>query len=327
MWTLAKQCAHRQSQPPCRPKSWCSSQAALVRGGEGCVGSWLLLASARAGESRPSACCTSLLPPLAASPAGFIGSSLVELLLQLGYRVRVLDNLSTGAWLVGGASMCSAWQMHPFPPRSALPCHRCRPLLTAPSSACMLARRAGDPAYLDAKQPGLEYLFGDVRRWDDCMRAVQGGVVGVFHLAAASRAPPGMVANESLAHYLQENNAAGTKNMLRAALAVGGVRKVVYAASSTAYGANAVPHSESLLPDPRTPYAASKYMGELVARQFDQEFQLPTLSIRLFSVFGKRQPAEGPYAGPGRLVDALSKVGGWLEGCAVQHHRQCLPQA
>ena len=183
----------------------------------------------------------------------------------------------------------------------------------------LAATRAGDPAYLDAKQPGLEYLFGDIRRWDDCLRAVQGGVVGVFHLAAASRGPPGNVANESLAHYLQENNAAGTKNVLRASLAVGGVRKVVYAASSTAYGSNSVPHSESLLPDPCNPYAASKYMGELVARQFDQEFQLPTLSIRLFSVFGKRQPAEGPYAAPSRLVDALSKVPGGMCLCSTRH--------
>jgi len=151
-------------------------------------------------------------------------------------------------------------------------------------------------------------MFGDIRRLEDCQRAMQGGVVGVFHLAAMSKVLPSMK-DVSMARFCMDNNVGGTHNVLRAALATGTVKKVVYAASSTAYGANPVPHVETMLPDPQTPYATSKYMGELLMKEFDDVFHLPTLSVRFFMVFGKRQPAEGAYAiVTGRFVDMLKKV-------------------
>lgn len=192
--------------------------------------------------------------------AGFIGSNLVELLLSLGYRVRVMDNLYTG-----------------------------------------------DASYLDRTTPDLEFMYGDVRRLEDCKVAMEGNVTGVFHLAAMSKVLPSM-ADVGMARFCMDNNVAGTHNVLRAALEAGTVKKVVYAASSTVYGRNPVPHSEGQLQDPQTPYATSKFMGEMLMKEFDDVFHLPTLSIRFFMVFGKRQPAEGPYAiVTGRFVDMLKK--------------------
>ena len=108
-------------------------------------------------------------------------------------------------------------------------------------------------------------MFGDVRRLEDCTKAMQGGVVGVFHLAAMSKVMPSMK-NVGMSQFCMANNVEGTHNVLRAALAAGTVRKVMYAASSTVYGSNPVPHNENLLPSPQTPYATSKYMGELLMK-------------------------------------------------------------
>ncbi|GAB4815507.1 hypothetical protein N2152v2_002553 [Parachlorella kessleri] len=193
--------------------------------------------------------------------AGFIGSTLVKLLLDLGYRVRVLDNLQTGS-----------------------------------------------TSYLDASYPRLEFMFGDVTRPEDCQRAMRGGVVGVFHLAAAHDQAPAIL-DANMARICQESNVQGTHNVLQAALASGKVKKVIYAASSTAYGNGAIPNVESQMPDiSRSPYASSKYQGEILMKEFNDFYKLSTLSIRLFSVYGARQPTTGPQAGViGRFMDMLAK--------------------
>ena len=95
-----------------------------------------------------------------------------------------------------------------------------------------------------------------------------GGIVGVFHLAArgmGGAAAPSQDADMGAGSL--ETNVEGTHNVLRAAAAAGSVRKVVYAASATVYGEGATPPlSEAALPAPGSPYAASKLMGELLAK-------------------------------------------------------------
>ena len=86
------------------------------------------------------------------------------------------------------------------------------------------------------------------------------------------------------------------------------VRKVVYAASSTYYGNQEVPFVETDPFMPTSPYAASKYMGELVMLTNDELYKLPTLSLRFFMVYGPRNPAHGAYAiVTGKFIDRLKQ--------------------
>lgn len=85
--------------------------------------------------------------------------------------------------------------------------------------------------------------------------------------------------------------------MFRAA-AEGGAGRVVYAASSSAYGDTEVlPKVESMIPMPKSPYAAQKLMGEYYASVFASCFGLTTTSLRFFNVFGPRQDPSSPYSG------------------------------
>ncbi len=132
--------------------------------------------------------------------------------------------------------------------------------------------------------------------------------MGVFHLAGVTVPIPAATDLETAGMY-QSVNVEGTHNLLKACLATGGVRKVVYASSSSIYGSNPAPQKESMAPDPQTPYASSKVVGELLMRQFDV-LKLPTLSIRLFSVYGSRQPYTGAHASVvGRFLNSLQEVG------------------
>lgn len=177
--------------------------------------------------------------------AGFIGSHLCEALLERGYWLRVLDNLSLG-------------------------------------------RREWIP-----KHDQLEFIEGDIRDPEVCRQAV-GGTEGVFHLAAMSKVAPSL-SSSAMVQYCLDHNVSGTVNILEAAKEAK-VGKVVYSASSTVYGNNPVPHKETALPDCRTPYALSKYMGEQCCLLYDSLFDLPVISLRLFQVYGPRQPAAGEYA-------------------------------
>ena len=92
------------------------------------------------------------------------------------------------------------------------------------------------------------------------------------------------------------NCVTGTLTLLHAAQQAG-VRRVVYAASSSAYGNLPVmAKRESDLPDPLSPYAAAKLSGELYCRAFFHTFQLETVAIRYFNVFGPRQDPDSPYS-------------------------------
>jgi UDP-glucose 4-epimerase len=91
------------------------------------------------------------------------------------------------------------------------------------------------------------------------------------------------------------NNIIGTQNVLTAAREVG-VRKVIYAGSSTYYGNQKPPHSESMQPDFLNFYGLSKYVGEEYCRLFDKTYDLPANVMRYFNVYGPRLSGEGAYA-------------------------------
>ena len=176
--------------------------------------------------------------------AGFIGSHLVENLLDGGGRVRVLDDFSTG-------------------------------------------RRENLAPFMDR----IELLEGDITDYDTCRRAA-GGMNVVFHQAALPSVP------RSVAEPLRSHdvNATGTLNVLLAAREAG-VRRVVYASSSSAYGDTpTLPKVETQPPSPRSPYAVAKLTGEQYCKAFPGVYELETVSLRYFNVFGPRQDPGSPYA-------------------------------
>ena len=177
--------------------------------------------------------------------AGFIGSHLVEGLLARDYKVRVLDNFSTG-------------------------------------------RRENLASVLTE----IELLEGSVANLTTARSAMR-NVDVVFHEAALPSVP------RSVKNPLESNevNITGTLNILLAARDAG-VKRVVYAASSAAYGNQpTLPKVETMTPDPLSPYAIGKLAGEMYARAFTQLYGLSTVSLRYFNVFGPRQDPTTQYAG------------------------------
>jgi UDP-glucose 4-epimerase len=137
-----------------------------------------------------------------------------------------------------------------------------------------------------------EWLEGDLADFEVCRAAVD-GVAGVFHQAAIPSVP------RSVADPL-ESHASGptaTLNVLEAARAAG-VRRLVFAASSSAYGdADELPSREDLPPRPLSPYAAGKLAGEHYVRVYARTMGLDGVSLRYFNVFGPRQDPSSPYSG------------------------------
>jgi UDP-glucose 4-epimerase len=115
----------------------------------------------------------------------------------------------------------------------------------------------------------------------------------VFHEAAIPSVPRSI--NDPVPSH--EINIDGTFNVLRAA-AAGGVRRLVYAASSSAYGdTDVLPKVETMTPRPKSPYALQKLVGEYYARIFAETFGIETVSLRYFNVFGPRQDPSSQYSG------------------------------
>jgi nucleoside-diphosphate-sugar epimerase len=127
----------------------------------------------------------------------------------------------------------------------------------------------------------------------ESIRGVIAGADSVFHIAAIPSVPKSIV-DPVPSH---ESNIDGTFNVLRACVE-GGVRKVVYAASSSAYGDTEVlPKAESMSPNPKSPYAAQKLMGEYYCTAFSSCYGLDATSLRFFNVYGPRQDPGSPYSG------------------------------
>lgn len=175
--------------------------------------------------------------------AGFIGSNLVQRLLELGQTVRGLDNFSTGY----------------------------RENLAA-----------------DAR---FEFLEGDIRDPAACARACKGTDL-VLHQAAIGSVPRS-IKDPVTTHTV---NVDGTFNVLLAARDAG-VKRVVYASSSSVYGDHPnLPKVEHETGRPLSPYAVTKATNELNARSFFDSYRLSTVGLRYFNVFGRRQDPDGAYA-------------------------------
>ena len=137
----------------------------------------------------------------------------------------------------------------------------------------------------------FELVKGDLREPKDCAKAMK-GVTYVLH-QAAFRSVPKSVDNPRAAN---DNNATGTLNALMAARDAG-VKRFVYAATSSAYGECKVfPQTEDLPTMPVSPYAVSKLAGENYCRVFARTYGLECVALRYFNVFGPRQNPESVYS-------------------------------
>ena len=151
---------------------------------------------------------------------------------------------------------------------------------------------SGKLANLEAVQDRVETHISDIRDYQE-MKDIFSGAEIVWHLAAIPSVPRS-IADPVPSHDVNIN---GTFSVLRAAKDVG-VRRVVYAASSSAYGDTEVlPKVESMTPYPKSPYALQKLVGEYYCSLFHENHGLETIAIRFFNVFGPRQDPSSPYSG------------------------------
>lgn len=178
--------------------------------------------------------------------AGFIGSNLCEALLGMGYRVRCLDDLSTGKQ---------------------------------------------ENVDLFAGQENYTFIRGDIKDFDTCLAATR-GVDYVLHQAAWGSVPRSI----EMPLFYCANNISGTLNMLEAARQCG-VKKFVYASSSSVYGDEPnLPKCEGREGNLLSPYALTKQCDEEWAKQYTRHYGLDTYGLRYFNVFGRRQDPNGAYA-------------------------------
>jgi len=178
--------------------------------------------------------------------AGFIGSNLCEAILNLGYTVRCLDNLSTG-------------------------------------------KRANVDLFID--HPNYTFIEGDIRDLDTCMKACE-GVDFVLNQAAWGSVPRSI----EMPLFYEEVNIRGTLNMMEAARQQG-VKKFVYASSSSVYGDHPVlPKTEGQEGNLLSPYALTKRVDEEYGKLYTKLYGLDTYGLRYFNVFGRRQDPNGAYA-------------------------------
>lgn len=134
-------------------------------------------------------------------------------------------------------------------------------------------------------------VVGDIRKFDDCRKAVE-GVDYVFHEAALGSVP------RSIKDPITTNatNIDGFLNMLLASRDAK-VKRFIYAASSSTYGDSiTLPKVESVIGKPLSPYAITKYVNELYADVFARTYGMETIGLRYFNVFGRRQDPSGAYA-------------------------------
>ena len=186
---------------------------------------------------------------LVTGAAGFIGSNLVEHLLNTNHRVSALDNLSTGL-------------------QSNI-----------------------DVLKSNKNAHNLTIIIGDIRDKEICNNACK-GIDYVLHQAALGSVPRSI---EEPTLY-NDNNILGAFNMMKAA-ADNKVKRFVYASSSSVYGDTPVlPKVESMVPNPKSPYAISKITNEYYGKVFNDVYGLPTVGLRYFNVFGPRQDPKSDYA-------------------------------
>ncbi|MBZ5674060.1 MAG: SDR family oxidoreductase [Acidobacteriia bacterium] len=150
----------------------------------------------------------------------------------------------------------------------------------------------GHEANLEEVRGQIEFHNVDIRD-AAALEPVIRGADTVFHLAAIPSVPRS-IDDPVPSHQV---NIDGTFNVFRAA-ALGKVRRVVYAASSSAYGDTEVlPKTETMTPLPKSPYAVQKLLGEYYGSVFHSCFGLEAVSLRFFNVYGPRQDPASPYSG------------------------------
>ena len=153
----------------------------------------------------------------------------------------------------------------------------------------------------DKAYPRLEVIEGDIRNLAACQKAVQ-GMEYVFHQGAM----PSVQRSVEDPETSNAVNVGGTLNILIAARE-NGVRRVMYAASSSVYGDTpTLPKHEEMPPNPLSPYALQKHVGEHYCRLFYQLYGLETISLRYFNIFGPKQDPNSLYSAViPKFIDAL----------------------
>jgi UDP-glucose 4-epimerase len=150
----------------------------------------------------------------------------------------------------------------------------------------------GHRANLAEIESRIQIHPADICQYEAIAPAIAGADT-VFHIAAIPSVPRSISAPVPS----HQSNIDGTFHVLRACVA-GKVRKVVYAASSSAYGDTEVlPKVETMRPNPKSPYAAQKLLGEYYCSSFAECYGLDATSLRFFNVFGPRQDPGSPYSG------------------------------
>ncbi|WP_010522214.1 SDR family oxidoreductase [Aquimarina agarivorans] len=141
------------------------------------------------------------------------------------------------------------------------------------------------------KSPNFTFIEGDIRNLDDCQKACQ-GVDFILHQAALGSVPRSI--NDPITS--NDVNVGGFLNMLVAARD-NNIKRFIYAASSSTYGDSvSMPKVEDKIGNPLSPYAITKYVNELYANNFKKTYDLDTIGLRYFNVFGRKQDPNGAYA-------------------------------
>jgi UDP-glucose 4-epimerase len=151
---------------------------------------------------------------------------------------------------------------------------------------------SGSPANLEEIRKQIDFRHADVLD-NDAVRSAMKDVDYVFHEAAIPSVPKSV--NDPVG--TNGPNLTGTLNVLEAARQAG-VKRLLYAASSAAYGDNPVlPKTEAMLPEPISPYAVQKVAGEHYLASYYKVYGLETVSLRYFNIFGPRQDPSSQYSG------------------------------
>lgn len=159
--------------------------------------------------------------------------------------------------------------------------------------------------------PAFELVEGDIRDLETCRRALE-DIDYVSHQAALGSVPRSI--NDPITS--NDVNISGFLNMLVAARDAG-VKRMVYAASSSTYGDHpGLPKVEDQIGNPLSPYAVTKYVNELYASVFSKTYDFHTVGLRYFNVFGPRQNPNGPYAAviPLFIESAIQKNVPYING-------------
>ncbi len=139
--------------------------------------------------------------------------------------------------------------------------------------------------------PKFTFIEGDIRNLSDCHKACE-GVDFILHQAALGSVPRSI--NDPITS--NDVNVGGFLNMLVAARDAG-AKRFIYAASSSTYGdSKSLPKVEENIGKPLSPYAITKYVNELYADNFKKTYDLDTVGLRYFNVFGRKQDPNGAYA-------------------------------